>query len=472
MTITVFSGAGRYGILPRMKKISSVVLAALVAVPAGALEWQSMGARALGMGGAGVALAQGPLASYWNPAALGRATENSYGVAVPFGVHAGLTGTVLEGAKNLQDLKDSCASGGACTAAQIQDALNKLNDPNNGLRVDANAGANLKIGKIGLFANGFVDMGAIPVVDLAHTSNADLATQANTSKLIVKGARVLEFGAGYGHELPFAPGVYLGGNLKLMNAQVGYANYFILQNTNDSSNILSKLKDGARTSSNFGVDAGALWDVRRTFEDAPLRPKFGLVGRNLNNPKFNLPDAAIANGFTGRFSVNPQMRLGAALTPLHWWNIAADLDLTRNLTPVDNVASRQFGLGTEVNVFNRPWINIPVRFGISRNLERSDSGTMLSAGAGLNFLHFMIDASGSLSPKRIQTQSQGKSTKIPRELAGAVQLSLLFGGSDGEAPRADEQLAPTRSIPVDGVRQDADKAQKDLDREAAKPANP
>ncbi|MBI3565500.1 MAG: conjugal transfer protein TraF [Elusimicrobia bacterium] len=384
----------------------------------------------------------------------------------------------IEGARNLQNLKDT---GGVPTQASIDSALNKLNDPNNGLRVDAGTGADFKVGKIAFFANGFLDMGAVPFVDLANNTPGAITGGTNNSKLVLKGARILEFGAGYGHEIPGAPGLFLGGNLKLMNAQVGYADYFILRNNNSQNDLLSKFKNGAKTSSNFGVDLGALWDVERTFSGAWWRPRVGLVGRNLNNPKFKQPDAATAAGVTGKFAVNPQVRLGGAISPFNWWHLVSDVDLTNNLTPVDGVKSRQFGLGTEVNVFNRTWINIPLRFGIARNLANTGSGTMLTGGAGLNFLHFMIDASAQVSPKRVQTQSQGASKKIPSELAAGVQLSLLFGGSDdrpGDSTR-DLQPVPTEKVQptapaapdqVEKIKADAEKAHSDLDKEAAKPA--
>jgi hypothetical protein len=473
-----------------MKKIIAasfaVILAAAAPLSASASEWQAMGPRAMGMGGAGVADVQGPLASYWNPAALGRATENSYGLAVPVGVHVALTGTVVEGAKNLKNLKDTCAAGGTCTQADISDALNKLNDPNDGLRVNAAVGADFKIGKIGFFLNGFSDIGATPLVDTVNNNPAPASPQFfghNTSALIVKGANITELGAGYGHELPFAPGLFLGGNLKLMSAQVGFTQYSIINNNNSQNDITSNLKNSAKKSSNFGVDAAALWDVDHTFANAWWQPRVGIVGRNLNNPHFKQADAAIAAGRTGQYAVNPQVRLGGAISPLNWWHVVSDIDLTRNLTPIDNIASRQFGVGTEVNVFNRSWINIPLRFGIARNLENAGAGTLLTGGAGLNFLHVILDASAQVSPQSIQTQSSGKSTKVPREVALGVQLSILFGGSDDRpshakpavAPVPAPQAAPAKAdnsltpAQADQVKQNAAKSQAELDQQA-KPA--
>ncbi|MBI4061483.1 MAG: conjugal transfer protein TraF [Elusimicrobia bacterium] len=459
-----------------MNKLSAFVLAVLLAAPVRALEWHVRGPRALGMGGAGVALAQGPIASYWNPAALGRPSSNAYGVQVPFGVHAALTGSVIEGAKNLQNLKDGATPP---TPAQIDDALAKLDQPGSGLRIDGDVGANFKAGKLGIFLNGFLDAGAVPFVDRVNTAAADIVAGTNGSKLIVKGANVAELGAAYGHELPFAPGLYLGGALKVMNAQVGYVDYFVLRNNSDRSNIVAKLRDGARKSSNFGVDLGSLWDIDRSFDGVPLKPRLGLVARNLNNPKFKQPDTAVAAGLSDKFAVNPQVRLGASVSPFHWWNLAADVDLTRNLTPVDNAASRQVGFGSEFNVFNRSWINIPLRVGLMRNTAETSAGTVFTAGAGLNFLHFMVDASAAVSNKRVVTESQGQEKKIPRELALGIQLGVLFGGSDEErepaAPTREWKSAPpmdSQPVPTEKVREASEKSHQDLKAEELKKTAP
>lgn len=463
----------------------------LAATAANALEWMPMGARALGMGGAGVAETNGPMASYWNPAALGRPTENAYGFLVPFNIHAAVTGDVVEGAKDLQTAQKACP-GANCNVSDVTKALNELNQPGNGLRIDAGTGGDFKIGKMAFFANGFLDAGAVPNVDTVHTSTDPLSANSvanNTSRLIIKGVRLLEFGGGYGHELPFIPGLYVGGNVKLMQAQVGYTSIGVVNNNSGDSDVLKDFKNGAKISENIGFDAGALWDISKTFDGAWFNPRAGLVWRNINNPHFSLPAAAVADGVTGHYSVNSQMRVGGSLQPLHWWNIAADLDLTNNLTPVDNVASRQFSLGTEVNVFNRSWINIPIRVGLSRNLAEAGSGTMISAGTGLNFLHFMVDVSGSVSPQTVPTQSVGASKNIPREVAAAIQVGFLFGGSEDDSaararaaqdaqplpvtqPQSQPQSPPLPAAAVNQVKANSDKAQQDLNKEAAQPKTP
>lgn len=453
-----------------MKSITLLLSFLIVAAPVHALEWHARGARALGMGGAGVATAQGPLAAYWNPAALGRATSNAYGVQIPFGVHAALTGSVIEGAKNLQKLKDSST---APTQAQIDAALAKLDQPGSGLRVDGDFGLDTKVGKLGLFFNGTLDAGAVPQVDRVNTTQADIQNGTNNSKLIVKGANIVEIGAAYGHEIAPLPGLYLGGAFKIMSANVGYTDYFVLRNNNNEGNIVSKLKDGAKRSANFGVDLGALWDLDRSFDGVALKPRFGLVGRNLNNPSFKQPDAATRAGLADKFKVNPQVRLGASLQPFNWWTLAADVDLTRNLTPVDSAASRQLGIGSEFNVFNRDWINIPLRIGLRRNVAETSAGNVLTAGAGLNFLHVMFDVSAAVSNKRVVVESQGSEKKIPREVALGFQLSVLFGGAEEEtAGRARPSNIDDQPVPTERIKAASDKAHEDLKVEELKQTAP
>lgn len=454
---------------PFMKKTLAVLAASLLAPLAHADEWHVLGSRAMGMGGAGVASTVGPLASYWNPAALGRATSNSYGVQVPVGVHYGLTGSVVEGANDLNNLQDTC--GAACTPADITAALDKLDQPGNGLRVNADAGLNAKFGRLGLFVNGFADIGAVPRADRVNTSAAQIAAGTNESRLIFKGASFGEFGAGYGRELGFAPGLFVGGNLKLINAQVGHTEYFILRQSNDEFDFMDNFKANAVRSTGFGADAGVLWDVARSIDGVPLRPRFGLVGRNVNNPKFKQP----ASAGSGKYALNPQLRAGASLQPFNWWTLAADLDISKNRTTIDNVASRQFGAGTEINVFNRSWFNIPLRAGLSRNLAEKSAGTMLTGGVGLNFLHFMADLSVAASPKNVQTQSRGENKKLPRELMAGLQLSFLIGGSDEEKdslgrtmrdePRPAPKAQDDQPVSSQKVREAAEKAHQDLKKE-------
>lgn len=457
-----------------MKTSLALLCAAALAAPASAVDWNNLGARSVGMGGTGVAVPQGPADNYWNPANLG-AVDSKTGFHLPVTAHFGITGSVMEGANDLDEL--SKRSQANITQPEIDAALAKLGASGNGVRADIGAGLNLKIKRLSFFLNNFTYMGALPVVDRVKTTPAEIAANDNDSRLVVRGASVSEFGVGYGQELPFAEGVLLGANLKVLSAKVGYAQAFVLRDADEFGDLITKLKSGARTSATFGVDLGALWDMERTFGSMPLRPRLGLTGRNLNNPKFKQPGAATAAGRGDNFTMNPQLRFGASIQPLSWWTVATDLDMTRNLTLIDGVASRQWGLGSEFNLINREAFNVPLRVGLLRNLADGRSGTMLTFGAGLNLAHFHVDGSLALSPKRVQTQSVGKSEEFPREAMVGLSIGLLFGGSREEVHRPGASPSPSGSsepardeqpVSSDKVRESMEKAQKELDKEAEK----
>lgn len=456
-----------------MKTPLALLCAAALASPASAVDWNNLGARSVGMGGTGVAVPQGPADNYWNPANLG-AVDSKTGFHLPLTAHFGLTGSMIEGANDLDELSKRSAA--SITQPEIDAALAKLGASGNGVRGDVGAGFDFKFGRWAVFLNGFGYMGATPSVDRVNTTAANIADDTNNSKLIVRGASVSEFGVGHGRELPIE-GLFVGGNLKVMSAKVGYADAFILREDQEFGDLFDRMTTATKQSANIGVDLGALWDLERSYGSMPLRPRLGLTGRNLNNPSFKQSDAAIAAGRASKFRMNPQLRFGASIQPLSWWTVATDLDLTRNLTLIDGVASRQWGLGSEFNLVNREAFNIPLRVGLLRNLADGRSGTMVTFGAGLNLAHFHVDGSLALSPKRVKTQSVGESEEFPREAMVGISLGLLFGGSREEVHRPGASPSPSGSsepardeqpVSSDKVRESMEKAQKELDKEAEK----
>jgi hypothetical protein len=457
-----------------MKTPLALLCAAALAAPASAVDWNNLGARSVGMGGTGVAVPQGPADNYWNPANLG-AVDSKTGFHIPVTAHFGVTGSMIEGANDLDEL--SQRSQANITQAEIDAALAKIGATGNGVRADAGVGFDFKYGRWNVFLNGFGYMGATPSVDRVNNTAANIANKQNNSKLIVRGASVSEIGVGHGRELPIE-GVFVGGNLKVMSAKVGYADAFILREDQEFDDLFDRMKTATKQSANIGVDLGAMWDLERSFGGSmAMRPRLGLTARNINNPGFKQSDAAVAAGYTSKFKMNPQLRFGASIQPLNWWTIATDLDMTRNLTMIDGVASRQWGLGSEFNLVNREAFNIPLRVGLLRNLADGRSGTMVTFGAGLNIAHFHADASFALSPKRVKTQSVGKSEEFPREAMLGISIGLLFGGTRDEARGSGSAPAPSGSpepardeqpVSSDKVRESMEKAQKELDKEAEK----
>ncbi|HVC08587.1 MAG TPA: conjugal transfer protein TraF [Elusimicrobiota bacterium] len=402
--------------------------------PALAVEWQSFGPRAMGMGGAGVALAQGPVASYWNPAGLGQ-VENPSGFELPVGAQASINGSLIQGVKDLNQLNGCLGSGGNYTNcgfssttqanAAIQNTLNELGG--GGANLDGGVGAELKLGRLVLFVNDLFYAGEGASIDYTHDQYNNI--QSNTSKAYINGISMTEIGLGYGHELPWVKGLSVGANLKAIVGETGYGSLDIVSGTNPTFSQSNNTKKSVEP----GIDLGALWDLNELLPFLPFRPRAALVARNINAPSFKQPAAAATDNLvSGNLDVGRQIRLGAAISPFHWWNIAADADLTQNHT-VTGLPSREVALGTEINIFNRPWINIPLRAGLSKNTALSNSGYQWSLGAGLNFLHVIIDAAGTISQDQVAIQSQGKSTKIPESFGGMIQISVLFGGAPAKA---------------------------------------
>lgn len=393
----------------------------------------------MGMGGAAVALPNGAESAYWNPGALG-APDNPSGFQVPVGLHAGVTGNSLKAANDLDKIQDDCQAGGAgngsCSQANINNALNEFNG--GGVRADVGGGLGIKAGRAAFFVNNFTYISGKPRASFNATATNNISN--NTSELVVRGISMTEFGAAYGHELSFAPGLFVGGAAKLISANTGFTRLNVV-----SEDLkLDKFTDNERRSIQPGFDLGMFWDASRSFEHAWGHPRMGLTARNVNNPKFRNPDAAVAAGQASKYSVQGGLRLGAAVSPLPFWNIAADADLTRNVTALEGVSSQNLGLGTEINVFNRSWINIPLRAGLSRNLAQGGRNS-LSLGVGLNFVHVNVDLGVTSSPRTQQIQSQGENKKFPNEISGGGQIAFLFGG--GAEQRLDstkENFQPTK----------------------------
>jgi hypothetical protein len=68
-------------------------------------QWQILGTRPMGMGGAYVAMARGPIAQYWNPAGLAQiSTQTFNGFEVSAGVGIEATGGLLSNVSEITDV--------------------------------------------------------------------------------------------------------------------------------------------------------------------------------------------------------------------------------------------------------------------------------------------------------------------------------------------------------------------------------
>lgn len=167
-----------------MKKILFSFLFLFMIVPAAySAQWQIMGTRPMGMGGAFVGVAEGPETQYWNPAGLVKHDEDNYsGMSIPVGVNFEVTGKLAENAGKAADMADKFkklsnkidrdAASGNINADDIA-ALTKTltilkdiaEDGNKGILADVNAGVGFKMSKVAFSVHEFVTAGFTPFID-------------------------------------------------------------------------------------------------------------------------------------------------------------------------------------------------------------------------------------------------------------------------------------------------------------------
>ncbi|MCG2726418.1 MAG: conjugal transfer protein TraF, partial [Elusimicrobia bacterium] len=259
-----------------------------------------------------------------------------------------------------------------------------------------------------------------PIIDEVVTDGGDDYT-SNTSNLTVEGASFTEIA--FGMAKPFLiDGLLVGGNLKMVNGRVGYATFNFLAEESGKTDAFDDFSDNMETSWKPALDLGFLMELNKKWTSLPMNPRLGLVIRNINNPKFDKPVTAVAARKGSEYTLDRQARMGLAISPANFWHLAMDMDLTKNDTPIDGFKSRQLSLGTEINIFNKPAINIPLRAGIMKNLAESDSKMSYTAGLGINLIHLHIDLGGVMSSDTSKIDNED----VPNKFAFSGSLALLF----------------------------------------------
>ena len=176
-----------------MKKL--IITLCCLAAPAvlSAEQWQVLGTRPMGMGGAFVAVAQGPIAQYWNPAGLVKSSANVSGMELPVGVSAEFTGDIIKNASQIGDLAASYSAvqtaqtGGTAMNAEQVAAFAKtlslmadMNEPGKGALIEVAGGVNFKFSKVALSINNFTAIGLNPFIDTTNVGLGQINANAST----------------------------------------------------------------------------------------------------------------------------------------------------------------------------------------------------------------------------------------------------------------------------------------------------
>ncbi len=516
-----------------MKKVLFCLLAVFVltAQTSYAEKWQSVGARAMAMGGAGVAAATGSAQQYYNPALL--ATQNSLhnsNVMLNVNVELEATEKLLSAVDKVKDLTDQfkelqTISGSAnakqmSSIAETLSALKDLNLKNTGVVVGANVGLAAKIKKLAISVRSYVSAGITPIVDtqnikltgtgtniilgsttdpttdenkesaaiiknviekygltgslgslLGHgeysaselanaivnmakdigSSSSDIKSMAETiadefpnaadiitgatgggnykdneTQVLVDAGAFTEVAIGYGYEIH--KGISVGGNVKLINGQMAETGILVLSDNKDIGDTVKDAFDDRKSTNNFGIDLGVLFDASKFFgKDIVLSPRVGIVAKNINNPSFDRPDKpatadAKLQWNSSSYNLDRQYRAGAAINPLKWLTVAADMDIVKNKTMVNGFDSQDFALGVEMNLINKSSFSLPIRAGLNKNIANSNSGLEYTAGIGLNGTGFCLEIAGGVSTKTTKVDGN----EIPASASVALNLGVLF----------------------------------------------
>jgi hypothetical protein len=238
----------------------------------------------------------------------------------------------------------------------------------------------------------------------------------NGSNLTLKGINITEISVGYGRQA-FMKDLYVGANVKFMQGTVGYyrQNVFDKKVNQDSMTDFSK---NSKQTAQLGLDIGLILDKRNSH----LRGRFGLMMKNINKPQFAVPDEAVKYNESA-ITLDPQVRFGMAFYPAKFWAISSDIDLTNNTTLIPGYVSKTVSIGTEINIFNRKWLNVPLRFGYIKNIAYENPDFTYTVGLGLNLAHFVIDLSAASSTTKVIVD---KGQSIPKTVSGQVSISLNF----------------------------------------------
>lgn len=156
-----------------------------------AREWTIVGPRALGMGGANVAVANDATASYWNPAAYGffkHETGGEYGkrkwsAVLDAGVGAAIHEGIGEEINKISKFNFDAIDSGQISANKVADFLQLVNElktfnenKNRAATVSGNGGLRIQAGHWGLNAYAFTEISGKPQLDLVNISPVSTGT--------------------------------------------------------------------------------------------------------------------------------------------------------------------------------------------------------------------------------------------------------------------------------------------------------
>jgi hypothetical protein len=332
-----------------------------------AVEFVTVGPRAMGMGGAGVAVTTDALATYWNPAGL--AMTQTVDIRVLGGAQVIDRLGIADAIHDLEKFNTSDNS--PANQAKAQDIANRINRPGATVSLNGSAGLYVK-GHLGEHAFGF------NVSDVA-TGGGFILNPVQVSGTNITGAmaiRLLEARqAAFSYAYAFSDKTFSIGVTGKIIQGASYNGSTALTGGSDVSVTDNFGKSTLSTA--FGIDVGAIYRPSSWL-------RFGVVAKDINQPTFNA-----AGG--GELKLEPQIRSGMAINPYSSLTLTADVDAMANKTFVPGVKSQVLSLGAEQTILSE---FLSFRVGGFKNMKDANTPFTPTAGLGLRIFAFRMDLGG------------------------------------------------------------------------------
>jgi hypothetical protein len=336
-----------------------------------AVEFVTVGPRAAGMGGAGVAVTTDAYATYWNPAGL--AMVKSLDIRIQATAQVTGRDNIFNALDDLKDFNPNDTS--AANQAKAQSIATQINQP--GATVSGlGAGGIYVKGHFGEHAFGF-NVSDVATSGGFVTSPIQVTTgggQVNLAgQMTLRGLQVGQ--AAFSYAYAFADKTFAIGVTGKILQGWAYNNPTNLQG-GANPDLLSNFGK-AKISTAYGVDLGAMYRPSSWL-------RFGVVAKDINQPSFDAPGGL-------EYKLTPQVRGGVAVNPWSTMTITADMDITSNQTLVPGLKSQVLSLGMEQTLLSE---FLSLRIGTYKNVQDAGSIFTPTAGLGIRIYSFRLDLAG------------------------------------------------------------------------------
>ena len=355
----------------RSFQVAVIFIGLIIPAQALALEFVTVGPRAIGMGGAGVAVTTDALATYWNPAGL--AMTQTVDIRIQGSGQVIDRLGIADAVHDLERFDKNDIS--TANQAKAQDIAARINKPGATVSINGSAGLYIK-GHLGEHAFGLnisdvATGGGFVSTPATATLNGPTVSLTGAMALLGLEARQMAFSYAYA----FSDKMFSIGVTGKILQGAAYRGSTTLTGGTDLSITDNFGKPTLSTA--FGIDVGAIYRPSSWL-------RFGLVAKDINQPTFDTPGGE-------ELKLGPQVRGGVAINPYSSLTLTADVDATSNKTFVPGVKSQVLSLGAEQTIFSE---FLSFRLGAFKNMKDAGTPFTPTAGLGLRIFALRVDVGG------------------------------------------------------------------------------